>query len=167
LDCVLCEECELHKCVHPCDECFSPKYCGYACACVECEYGEEDTTTCSTANNTTECDCSENIFNPCSSGESVVYSGNSLKSCTGPNCGSANVLCYTTFQTCTTSGSYAPLEWCTPHDTGPLPPAPWPQSCQVNLEIPGPGCYTCANSFNGGVQTYVPQGDCPIEQWPE
>lgn len=170
LHCELCEECIFHKCVHPCDDCDPPKYCGSACACVECEYveEEEDTTTCSTANNTTECDCSINIINPCSSAEeSVSYSGNFLKSCTGPNCGSDNVLCYTTYQSCTTSGSYQPLHLCIGNDVGPPPPAPWPSSCTLNLDIPGPGCYTCANSFSAGVPTYESQGDCPIELWPE
>lgn len=162
--CELCEECGVtHKCEHPCDDCYYPKYCGAACSCVECNYnyGQEDTTTCSTANNTTGCDCSDSIFSPCSSAEeSVVYSGNFLKSCTGPNCGSANVLCYTTYNTCRTSGSIRPLQWCAGVDFyGNL-------VCDCILGVPGPGCYTCVNSFEAGVPTYESQGDCPIEDWP-
>ena len=165
MDCELCYECTHNKCVHPCDdECYYPKYCGYACACVECEYveEEEDTTTCSTANSTTECDCSVNIFNPCSSTEeSVVYSGNSLKSCTGPDCDPVDVLCYTTYQSCTTSGSYQPLKWCAGGDMVGVPY--W---CQIDLNLICPGCWTCANSFESGVPTYESQGDCPDEAWP-
>ncbi len=161
--CELCEECIHHKCVHPCDDCVYPKYCGYACDCVECYYGEEeDTTTCSTTQSYTECDCSINIFNPCSSNEeSVVYSGNSLKSCTGPDCDPVNVLCYTTYQTCRTSGDYQPLKWC----GGDLVPP----TCVLDLSapVPGPGCWTCVNSFESGFPTYESQGDCPIEDWPE
>lgn len=167
LDCELCWECINHECVHPCDECYYPKYCGYACACVECYYGEEDTTTCSTANSTTECYCSINIFNPCSSpAESVVYSGATLTSCTGPDCDSVDVLCYTTYPGCKVSGSYQPLKWCSANDVGAPPPAPWPYSCQLNLDIPGPGCWTCVNSFESGDPTDEPQGDCPVEAWP-
>ena len=128
---------------------------------MECEYGEEDTTTCSTANSTTECDCSHNIFNPCSSArESVVYSGNSLKSCTGPNCDPVDVLCYTTYQGCKVSESINPLEWCTGAGLGGR------IVCEVMLGVPGPGCWTCVNSFEGGVPTNESQGDCPTEAWP-
>jgi|GEM_PF-7113169 len=161
LDCDLCEDCVNYQCKHPCDECYIPKYCGSACACVECEYGEEDTTTCSTANSTTECDCSHNIFNPCSSArESVVYSGNSLKSCTGPDCDPVDVLCYTTYQGCKVSESINPLEWCTGAGLGGR------IVCEVMLGVPGPGCWTCVNSFEGGVPTNESQGDCPTEAWP-
>jgi len=167
VDCEICEDCVGFDCVHPCDNCVYPKYCGSACSCVECSYGEEDTATCSTTQSTTGCDCSVNLVSPCSSGEeSVVYSGNPLRSCTGPDCESTNVLCYTTYQTCTTSGGYAPLEWCLSHDVGAPPPAPWPHSCGINLDLPGPGCYTCANSFNAGVQVSAPEGRCPTEHWP-
>jgi len=167
LDCELCELCMSHECVHPCDDCYYPKYCGYACACVECYPGPEDTTTCSGENSTTACDCSVNIFNPCSGvEESVVYSGASLTSCTGPDCSSADVLCYTTYQSCRTSGVVQPLKWCVSNDVGPPPPAPWPKSCQLNLDIPGPGCWTCTNSFESGVPTDEPQGECPTEAWP-
>jgi len=164
LDCDLCEDCVGFNCVHPCDSCNWPKYCGYACVCVECNYDsqEEDTTTCSVENSTSECDCSHNIINPCSSSEeSVVYSGNSLKSCTGPDCDSVDVLCYTTYQECNTSGSISPLEWCTGVGPG------LQLVCEVMLGVPGPGCYTCVNSFEAGVPTYESQGDCPIEDWPE
>lgn len=161
--CELCEECNvLHECVHPCDDCTWPKYCGYACFCVECNYnyGQEDTTTCSTANSTTECHCSINLFSPCSSTEeSVVYSGFSLKSCTGPDCDPVSVLCYTTYETCRTSGDYQPYKWC---GGDVLPP-----TCVIDVYQPGPGCWTCVNSFESGFPTYESQGDCPIEDWPE
>jgi len=162
LDCELCEECDdvMHTCEHPCDDCDPPKYCGYACVCVECYYGEEDTTTCSTANSTTECDCSINIINPCSSpGETIIYSGNSIKSCTGPDCDSVKVLCYTTYPKCKTNGSVQPLKWC---GGDVLPP-----TCVIDVYQPGPGCYTCVNSFESGLRAYEYQGDCPIEDWPE
>jgi len=162
LDCELCEECIGYNCVHPCDECYYPMYCAYACACVECYPGEEDTTTCSSANSTTECDCSMNLLNPCSSAaESVVYSGASLTSCTGPDCSSKDVLCYTTYDECKVSGSYQALKWCSGNDVGP-------PTCQIILDLPpGPGCWTCVNAFESGDPTHEPQGECPTEAWPE
>ncbi len=166
-DCELCELCMSHECVHPCDLCYWPKYCGYACACVECYPGPEDTTKCSGENSTTECDCSQNILNPCGGvEESVVYSGASLTSCTGPDCSSANVLCYTTYQSCRVSTSYTPLLWCVSGETGPQPPAPWPKSCTLDLSHPGPGCWDCTNSYESGVPTYEPKDECPTEAWP-
>jgi len=167
LDCELCEECENHECVHPCDECYYPNYCAYACTCVECYPGPVDTTTCSSENSTTECDCSQNILNPCGGvEESVVYSGSSLTSCTGPDCSSDDVLCYTTYQTCKTSSAVKPLLWCVADDTGPPPPAPWPKSCKLNTDIPGPGCWDCVNTYESGDPTYEPKGVCPTEAWP-
>ena len=139
-DCPSCQECVNDECVHFCDNCDFPKYCANKCVCVECYYGTEDTTTCSSGQSYTLCDCSHNIISPCSSAEvSVVYSDKSLKSCTGPDCDSEEVLCYTTYQAYTTSGGINPLQWC-------LYSVPPPDACGINPDYPGPGCYPlCQN----------------------
>jgi hypothetical protein len=155
LDCDLCEECVGYKCVHPCDDCVWPKYCGNACACVECYPGDDDTTTCSTLNNDLdECGCSMNIFNPCSGTEMMrVYTGNVLESCTGPDCTTYNdVLCYTTYEKCVASGIFKPLQWCIAG------------TCEIDLEHPGPGCYGCGRDpYETGVPTYETRGVCPAD----
>ncbi len=161
LDCALCETCEYNRCKHPCDDCVWPKYCGAACTCVECTEGTEDTTTCSTSNSFTECDCSINIFSPCyGSHETKVYSGHSLESCTGDDCETRNdVLCYTTYSKCEVSGAYKALHFC----VGPAGPF----SC-TTMEIPGPGCYLCVrDSFELGIETFETRGVCPTELWPD
>jgi len=157
--CELCEQCNaLHECVHPCDTCQWPKYCGWACSCVECSEGAEDTTTCSTSNDSTECSCSGIIY-PCSGEkETKVYSGNPIKSCTGDDCFTDNVLCYTTYDGCEPFGSYTPLLWCLTSGTG-LP------TCTINLDIPGPGCYNCVHDTTG-FRTNEDTRLCPTEHWP-
>lgn len=164
LDCDLCETCEYNQCKHPCDDCVWSEYCGDSCFCAECTVGAEDTTTCSTSNNSSECDCSINIFFPCSgSTETIVYTGNSLESCTGDDCETRNdVLCYNTYSTCEVSGLYHPLSWCT---------QPTPEigdECTFNNDIPSAGCYNCApDQFESGIETTATRGVCPFETpWP-
>lgn len=166
LDCDLCETCEYNQCKHPCDDCVWPEYCGNACSCAECTVGTEDTTTCSTSQDFTECDCENGPLSPCSNPkETIVYTGNSLESCTGDDCETRNdVLCYNTYSECEASGLYQINEWCTANETGP----PW-KSCRSVLNFPGPGCYTCVpDQFESGIETFATRGVCPpVTPWPD
>ena len=159
LDCELCYVCIHHECVHPCDECYYPKYCGSACACVECYPGTDDTTTCSSGLSSDDCTgCTEWPISPCSGREKVVYTNNTLTTCTGPDCGSVDVLCYTTYE-CEAEG-WIPFLWCKYN-------VPGPNTCSFDIEHPvGPGCWSCVIDEESADPTYEPQGDCPVEAWP-
>lgn len=163
LDCDLCETCEYNQCKHPCDDCVWPEYCGAACSCAECTEGTEDTTTCSTSNGFTNCDCSINLFSPCGGTQtSRVYTGYSLESCTGDDCEIRNdVRCYTTYSGCAAQGLIHPLQWCVGQDIGP-------PSCTLNIEYAGPGCFDCViDPFELGIETFETRGVCPPEVWPD
>lgn len=159
--CELCEQCNaLHKCVHPCDTCQWPKYCGWACSCVECSEEAEDTTTCSTSNDpVSECSCSHNPLSWCGgTNETIIYSGNPIKSCTGDDCFTDKVLCYTTYDGCVVSGSYKPLLWCLYSGTA--------YGCALETSIPGPGCYNCVLDPATALRTNEDTRLCPTEHWP-
>jgi len=166
LDCDLCQQCVNNECVHPCEDCQWPEYCGSACACVECYPGPEDTTTCSDPEfNFDDCTgCTIDVITPCSGAEDiVVYTGNTLTTCTGPDCEMRkDVLCYTTYDNCV-PGIFKPFRWCISSDI-----LGEPASCGFILDQPPPpGCYPCApDPFEEGERTYETRGVCPLEVWP-
>ena len=162
--CELCEQCNvLHVCVHPCDDCVWPEYCGAACSCMECYPGPEDTTTCSASKSEDDCTgCSMNPISPCSrAGGIVVSTGSSLTTCTGPDCEILyDVLCYTTYEECE-AGVFNPFLFCTPSGLVGVP-----YSCEINLEYPV-GCWPCRQDwFEEGEEVYANRGVCPPEDWP-
>ena len=161
LDCELCYECENHECVHPCDECYYPKYCGYACACVECYPGPDDTTTCSGEDGDECTGCTEWPISPCSgAGDIIVYTNNSLTTCTGTDCETRqDVLCYTTYDQCEAE-EWIPFFWCKYN-------VPGPDTCSFDIEHPiGPGCWPCVIDEGSADPTYGTRGICPTEAWP-
>jgi hypothetical protein len=162
LDCESCYECGVtHECEHPCDECYYPKYCGYACACVECYPGPDDTTTCSGTDYDECVGCSMNPLYPCAeAGNQRVYTHNTLTTCTGPNCETRqDVLCYTTYDECE-PGPWIPLIWCVGNDVGP-------PSCQIEDLLNPIGCWNCSiDPLDGGVPSFRTRGFCPTEAWP-
>lgn len=159
LDCPICHDCDLlGECVHNCDSCIYPEYCA-GCNCRECSYDymQEDFLTCdSSKTKYAVCECSMNLINPCSGHEAKVYSGNTLKPCTGPDCGTKDVLCYTIKEEgCMVTDTYQPLKWCTGDIVGQ-------QSCALDITIPpSTGCYDCVSSGEPGEPVHEPSGYCP------
>ena len=87
--CELCYECGVtHKCEHPCDDCYYPKYCVLACFCLECNLGVDNIACLESEEENYECPkCSIQETHPCSEYSMRDYTGTTIyTSCTGADC---------------------------------------------------------------------------------